>query len=61
VAPTAINAVAEPGAPVTPASFVFASSTSCGMPCSKERPPALMNKPTARMSIITQTAGPAQS
>src|ERR1035441_3448769 len=61
VAPTAQSAQNEPGSPVTPASLVLAMSTSCGMPCSKEKPPALTTRPIASTSMAIQTAGPAQS
>ena len=47
--------------PGTPASLVLSSRTSGGIALEKEMPPALTTRPIARMSIITQTAGPAQS
>ena len=61
VAPTAMSAQNEPGWPLTPASLVFSSSTSIGMPWSNEKPPAFTHRPIASTSIATQTAGPAQS
>ncbi len=56
-----MSEASEPGSPGTPASLVLAKSTSFGISSPKEKPPALRTRPTARISIITQTAGPAQS
>src|ERR1700682_5543957 len=61
IAATAISEVNDPGTPGTPASFVFSSKTACGISLLKANPPAFTHKPIARMSIIIQTAGPAQS
>jgi hypothetical protein len=41
--------------------LVFSSSTSIGIVWLNEKPPAFTARKIARMSIITHTAGPAQS